>query len=173
MYYLYGETVVYYFKHILLVDKVLLPFATHHRFIRSVSTMTLTDFLLTVFLSFMLYVMGRTIFPRPRSRKLTIYYRFCVLRRLLKERALPLSGKSTTALLACSGRILTGHLEVHTICLDSYGMHPISKRNRKLPLINSQALYIIVFQVHYPNPSPQHPYSIYLLLDLSQSSLSL
>lgn len=41
MYFLYGESVIYYFKHILLVDKVLLPFATHHRFI-----------------SFMLYVMG-------------------------------------------------------------------------------------------------------------------
>jgi phosphatidate cytidylyltransferase len=41
MYFLYGETVIYYFKHIVLVDKVLLPFATHHRFI-----------------SFMLYVMG-------------------------------------------------------------------------------------------------------------------
>lgn len=41
MYYLYGESVVYYFKHIVLVDKLLLPFATHHRFI-----------------SFMLYVMG-------------------------------------------------------------------------------------------------------------------
>ncbi|RVX67972.1 hypothetical protein B0A52_08382 [Exophiala mesophila] len=33
MYYLYGESVLYYFKHILLVDKILLPFATHHRFI--------------------------------------------------------------------------------------------------------------------------------------------
>lgn len=42
MYFLYGESVIYYFKHILLVDKVLLPFATHHRF-----------------LSFMLYVMGK------------------------------------------------------------------------------------------------------------------
>jgi phosphatidate cytidylyltransferase len=41
MYYLYGESVVYYFKHIVLVDKVLLPFATHHRFI-----------------GFMLYVIG-------------------------------------------------------------------------------------------------------------------
>ena len=41
MYYLYGESVIYYFKHIVLVDKVLLPFATHHRFI-----------------SFMLYVIG-------------------------------------------------------------------------------------------------------------------
>ena len=41
MYFLYGESVIYYFKHILLVDKVLLPLATHHRFI-----------------SFTLYVMG-------------------------------------------------------------------------------------------------------------------
>ena len=41
MYYLYGESVIYYFKHILLVDKVLLPLATHHRFI-----------------SFVLYVLG-------------------------------------------------------------------------------------------------------------------
>jgi len=41
MYFLYGESVIYYFKHIVLVDKVLLPFATHHRF-----------------LSFMLYVIG-------------------------------------------------------------------------------------------------------------------
>lgn len=41
MYFLYGESVIYYFKHIVLVDRVLLPFATHHRFI-----------------SFMLYVMG-------------------------------------------------------------------------------------------------------------------
>jgi phosphatidate cytidylyltransferase len=42
MYFLYGESVIYYFKHIVLVDKVLLPFATHHRF-----------------LSFMLYVIGK------------------------------------------------------------------------------------------------------------------
>lgn len=41
IYYLHGESVLYYFKHILLVDKVLLPFATHHRFI-----------------SFMLYLIG-------------------------------------------------------------------------------------------------------------------
>lgn len=41
MYFLYGESVIYYFKHILLVDKMLLPLATHHRF-----------------LSFVLYVMG-------------------------------------------------------------------------------------------------------------------
>ena len=41
MYFLYGETVIYYFKHVVLVDKVLLPLATHHRFI-----------------SFLLYVFG-------------------------------------------------------------------------------------------------------------------
>lgn len=43
MYFLYGESVIYYFKHIVLVDRVLLPFATHHRFI-----------------SFMLYVIGQS-----------------------------------------------------------------------------------------------------------------
>ena len=48
MYYLYGESVIYYFKHIVLVDRVLLPFATHHRFI-----------------SFMLYVIG--LWPRPHT----------------------------------------------------------------------------------------------------------
>lgn len=36
LYFLYGETVIYYFKHIVLVDKVLLPLATHHRFISAV-----------------------------------------------------------------------------------------------------------------------------------------
>lgn len=33
MFFLYGESVIYYFKHIVLVDALLLPFATHHRFI--------------------------------------------------------------------------------------------------------------------------------------------
>lgn len=47
-YFLYGESVIYYFKHIVLVDRVLLPFATHHRFI-----------------SFMLYVIGE--FPCSRA----------------------------------------------------------------------------------------------------------
>ncbi|KAL2753121.1 hypothetical protein ACRALDRAFT_2030181 [Sodiomyces alcalophilus JCM 7366] len=45
MYYLYGESVIYYFKHIVLVDKVLLPLATHHRFI-----------------SFLLYIFGFVFF---------------------------------------------------------------------------------------------------------------
>jgi phosphatidate cytidylyltransferase len=45
MYYLYGESVIYYFKHILLVDRILLPLATHHRFI-----------------SFMMYMIGFVFF---------------------------------------------------------------------------------------------------------------
>ena len=47
-YFLYGESVIYYFKHIVLVDKVLLPLATHHRFI-----------------SFILYVFGK-LYTRKR-----------------------------------------------------------------------------------------------------------
>ena len=45
MYFLYGESVIYYFKHIVLVDRVLSPLATHHRFI-----------------SFVLYVIGFVFF---------------------------------------------------------------------------------------------------------------
>ncbi|EGE81435.1 phosphatidate cytidylyltransferase [Blastomyces dermatitidis ATCC 18188] len=56
MYFLYGESVIYYFKHILLVDKVLLPLATHHRF-----------------LSFMLYVMGFVFFVGSLQKG---HYRF-------------------------------------------------------------------------------------------------
>ena len=55
MYYLYGESVIYYFKHIVLVDKVLLPFATHHRFI-----------------SFMLYVIGWSIPKHIGEPRLTL-----------------------------------------------------------------------------------------------------
>ncbi|ORY93828.1 cytidylyltransferase family-domain-containing protein [Syncephalastrum racemosum] len=33
MYFLYGESIIYYFQKIILVDAFLLPFATHHRFI--------------------------------------------------------------------------------------------------------------------------------------------
>ncbi|KAK7744316.1 phosphatidate cytidylyltransferase [Diatrype stigma] len=40
MYFLYGESVIYYFKHIVLVDRVLLPLATHHRFISFVLYVT-------------------------------------------------------------------------------------------------------------------------------------
>lgn len=45
MFYLYGESVIYYFKHIVVVDAFLGPLATHHRF-----------------LSFMLYVFGFVFF---------------------------------------------------------------------------------------------------------------
>lgn len=41
-YFLYGESIIYYFQQIILVDRVLLPFATHHRFI-----------------SFVLYMIGK------------------------------------------------------------------------------------------------------------------
>jgi len=53
MYFLYGESVIYYFKHIVLVDKALLPLATHHRFI-----------------SFVLYVFGKwgLVKPPPPAR---------------------------------------------------------------------------------------------------------
>ncbi|KAI7849194.1 phosphatidate cytidylyltransferase [Circinella umbellata] len=44
-YFLYGESIIYYFTEIVMVDKFLLPFATHHRFI-----------------SFMLYVLGFVFF---------------------------------------------------------------------------------------------------------------
>ncbi|KAI8644397.1 cytidylyltransferase family-domain-containing protein [Parasitella parasitica] len=44
-YFLYGESIIYYFQQIVLVDRVLLPFATHHRFI-----------------SFVLYVIGFVFF---------------------------------------------------------------------------------------------------------------
>lgn len=45
MYFLYGESVIYYFKHIVVVDAFLLPFATQHRFV-----------------SFILYIFGFVFF---------------------------------------------------------------------------------------------------------------
>lgn len=80
MYFLYGESVIYYFKHIVLVDKVLLPLATHHRFI-----------------SFILYVFGasqgrcrslpvsHSLYNFSHMRKLTVLNalcRICLLRRI-------------------------------------------------------------------------------------------
>ncbi|RMD44191.1 hypothetical protein DV735_g1024, partial [Chaetothyriales sp. CBS 134920] len=56
MYFLYGESVIYYFKHILLVDKVLLPLATHHRFI-----------------SFMMYLIGFVFFVASLKKN---FYKF-------------------------------------------------------------------------------------------------
>lgn len=32
-YFLYGEVIIYYFKHIVLVDAYFVPFVKHHRFI--------------------------------------------------------------------------------------------------------------------------------------------
>lgn len=69
MYFLYGESVIYYFKHIVLVDKVLLPFATHHRFI-----------------SFMLYTIGRRS-AKVSSPKLT-RHRIRLLRCIFASRSL-------------------------------------------------------------------------------------
>lgn len=67
MYYLYGESVIYYFKHIVLIDKVLLPFATHHRFI-----------------GFMLYIFGSLSLSDVLNRwaLLNINNRLCLLREL-------------------------------------------------------------------------------------------
>jgi hypothetical protein len=72
MYFLYGESVIYYFKHIVLVDKVLLPFATHHRF-----------------LSFMLYVIGKDHYFRRHIQGL-IGDRIRVFRGISAGQSLPL-----------------------------------------------------------------------------------
>ena len=50
-YFLYGESIMHYFKQIVMVDAFLLPFATHHRFI-----------------SFVLYVIGEFFSTVPRKR---------------------------------------------------------------------------------------------------------
>jgi phosphatidate cytidylyltransferase len=42
-YFLYGESIIYYFKHIVFVDAYFIPFARNHRFI-----------------SFMLYTVGKS-----------------------------------------------------------------------------------------------------------------
>lgn len=73
MYFLYGESVIYYFKHILLVDRVLLPFATHHRFI-----------------SFMLYIFGMCR-NSPHTTVNAYSSRLCLLRWLSSERPLQVS----------------------------------------------------------------------------------
>jgi CDP-diglyceride synthetase len=64
MYFLYGESIIYYFKHILLVDRILLPLATHHRFI-----------------SFMLYIIGTSSTQRLTGPT-TDNSRLCLLRLL-------------------------------------------------------------------------------------------
>lgn len=73
MYFLYGESVVYYFRHIILVDKVLQPLSTHHRFI-----------------SFCIYIFGR--FSKlSRNNKADMTLRFCHLRHLLEAREFEVS----------------------------------------------------------------------------------
>lgn len=76
MYFLYGESVIYYFKHIVLVDALLLPLATHHRFI-----------------SFILYMMGMTARAPldPPAYLLMGSFRLCILRRLPQEGTLQVS----------------------------------------------------------------------------------
>jgi len=74
MYFLYGESVIYYFKHIVLVDKVLLPFATHHRFI-----------------SFMLYTIGIYIPPRQAAKYSLTKFRIRLLRCISSGWTLPIS----------------------------------------------------------------------------------
>jgi len=57
-YFLYGESIIYYFKHIVFVDAYFIPFARNHRFI-----------------SFMLYVVGMCD-PRFDEVKLKFCLRF-------------------------------------------------------------------------------------------------
>lgn len=74
MYFLYGESVIYYFKHIVLVDALLLPLATHHRFI-----------------SFILYMMGmvaRSSYSSSPAYLLMDASRLCILRCFSQERPL-------------------------------------------------------------------------------------
>lgn len=51
-YFLYGESLIYYFKHIVFVDAYFIPFARHHRF-----------------LSFMLYIFGFMAFVSGLKRE--------------------------------------------------------------------------------------------------------
>jgi len=99
MYFLYGESVIYYFKHVLLVDKILLPLSTHHRFI-----------------SFTLYMIGRTRFIYSYCPLLT-FYRLHFLRVISPKRPLP--------------------LPVYPICMESHGSLP---HRRPSPLCYQQHL---------------------------------
>lgn len=99
MYFLYGESVIYYFKHILLVDRMLLPFATHHRF-----------------LSFMLYVFGKLLICRRCYRNTSNSHRVRLLRGHAAKRPLsfpihPVCLDSHGAVLDC--RASSFHHEQH------------------------------------------------------------
>lgn len=87
MYFLYGESIIYYFKHIILIDKVLLPFATSHRFI-----------------SFMLYVAGKHSPASTIFTLLTLQIRLRFLRPFPAERQL--EGSVQTVCLGPYGHIL-------------------------------------------------------------------
>jgi Cytidylyltransferase family len=73
MYFLYGESVIYYFKHIVLVDKIFLPFATHHRFI-----------------CFMLYIFGK-LAEKHKFVHDAYIGRVCFLCWISSKRTLPIS----------------------------------------------------------------------------------
>jgi phosphatidate cytidylyltransferase len=99
MYFLYGESVIYYFKHILLVDRILLPFATHHRF-----------------LSFMLYVFGKLLICKSCYRNTSNGHRVRLLRSHATKRPLsfpihPVCLDSHGAVLDC--RASSFHHEQH------------------------------------------------------------
>lgn len=98
MYFLYGESVIYYFKHIVLVDALLLPLATHHRFI-----------------SFILYMMGmitRTPLNSP-PYLLMNSFRFCILRCLPQEGTLQVPihtiRMDSHGSLSCRGSVALHH----------------------------------------------------------------
>src|SRR5271154_567573 len=64
MFFLYGESLIYYFKHIVFVDEYFLYFAIHHRFISSV-----------------LYLMGKPDnYPSLALVVLILVCRLCVFR---------------------------------------------------------------------------------------------
>jgi len=64
MFFLYGESLIYYFKHIVFVDEYFLVFAIHHRFISAVlyliGTTRLLFLYLLVLVGFVFFVMTLT-----------------------------------------------------------------------------------------------------------------
>lgn len=99
MYFLYGESVIYYFKHIVLVDALLLPLATHHRFI-----------------SFILYMMGMiaiTPYLDSLAYLLMGLFRLCILRCIPQEGALQVSVHAirmdSHGPLSCRGSVALHH----------------------------------------------------------------
>src|ERR1700685_2764506 len=62
MFFLYGESLIYYFKHIIFVDEYLLVFAIHHRFISAVLYLIGITFIQyeLMFVGFVFFVMTLT-----------------------------------------------------------------------------------------------------------------